>query len=354
MDALIAILITLLGSLSLGGVVLLVVLLNPEKIEIWSALLWRFLDRFGSLFKSANKQYIKHDLQGRVNQFVKSLAKDAPFLVSNRVRVEWAESNVTRKSFLDDKEIVLRLRREDPEDLNFVNGAYMFISTGLLFKVKRYVSPSQRQAVDLYVTTKLLEREKPGVVSYFLDEYLHKHLDDPDTKTAKYYDQLAKIDGGGLFYPVLLQELDFLGNKVFGKRQDDKIITEVNSLVDFLEPIATRHVGQETDLNFERNYCRFAIVIVGKPKNMNPTGDIYIEFIRMHILPKKVETLYLLGLWENKPILDIICDSFNDVYDKCSVRNSKVALKYNDGIVERKQYLAVLRLKGINVFQPSE
>ena len=117
-------------------------------------------------------------------------------------------------------------------------------------KVKRYVSPSQRQAIDLYVTTRLLEREKPGVVVYFLDEYLHKNLDDPATKTAQYYDRLAKIDRGGLFYPIFLQELDFLGNKVFGKRQDDKIVAEVNSLVDFLEPIATRPIGQDTRFKF--------------------------------------------------------------------------------------------------------
>ena len=134
MDELITVLVFLLSPLSVGVIIILIILLNPEKIEIWSALLWRLLDKLGSLFKSANKQYIKHDLQGRVNLFVKSLAKDAPFLVSNRVRIEWVENNITRKSFLEDKEIVLRLRREDPEDLNFVHGAYMFISTGLLFK----------------------------------------------------------------------------------------------------------------------------------------------------------------------------------------------------------------------------
>lgn len=354
MDELIKTLAPWLSSLSIGTIILLIVLLNPEKIEIWSAMLWRLLDKLGILFKSANKKYIKHDLQGRINQFVKNIAKDAPFLVSSKVRIEWVDGEITKKSFLDNQEVVLRLRREDPEDLNFVHGAYMFVSTGLLYKVKRYVSPSQRQAVDLYVTTKLLEREKPNVVSYFLDEYLHNNLDDPDTKIALYYDKLAKIDRGGLFYSVLLQELDFLGNKVFGKRHDDKIIMEVGALIDFLEPIAMRPVGQETDLNFERNYCRFAIVIVGKPKKMNPTGDVYIEFIRKHILPKKVETLYILGLWENEQILNNICDSFNTVYDKCRVRRSKVALKYDDDLVEREQYLAVLRLKNIEVFQLSE
>ena len=78
---------------------------------------------------------------------------------------------------------------------------------------------------------------------------------------------------------------------------------------------------------------------------MNPSGDVYIEFIRKNIVPKKVETLYLLGLWENKPILDIICDSFNDVYDKCCSRRSKVALKYPDETVERDQYLSVLKIE---------
>jgi hypothetical protein len=306
------------------------------------------------LFRSAHKRYVKHDLQGRVNEFVKALSKDAPFLASNRIHVEWADGDITKKSFLENGQVILRLRRDDPQEANFVNGSYLFISTSLLFKTKRYISPSQREAVDLYVATKLFEREKASVVAQFLEQYLHPKLADPNSKTAKYFDQFAKIDGGGYFYPVLLQELDYLGDKAFGKRQDDRIIAEVNSLISFLEPIAARKVGTETDLDFVQQYCRFAIVIVGKPSKVTPSGDVYVDFIQKQLVPRKIETLYILGLLPNRSTIENICTALESIYETCRTRQSRVLLRYGDECVERQQYLAVLRIRGSSIFQPSD
>jgi hypothetical protein len=281
------------------------------------------------------------------------LSKDAPFLASTKIKVQWTDDTVNRKSFLENDEVILRLRRNDPEDINFVNGAYLFVSTSLLHKAKRYIAPSQRQAIDLYVTTKLIEKEKSTVVGYFLDEYLHKELVDTNAKITELFDKFSKIDRGALFYPVFLQELDFLGDKVFGQRQDDQIIVEVANLVDFLEPVASRSVGEETDLNFEKHYCKFAIVIVGKPKKLTASGDVYIDFIQKSLVPRKIETIYIIGMWENKPILGHVCQAFSDKYEIFKTKKSKVTLRYNDHEELRDQYLVVLRLRGVSVFQPS-
>jgi hypothetical protein len=342
-----------LSGLSTTGVILVYLLLNPEKIEKLSALLWRLLSRLGTLFKSAHKQYVKHDLQSRVNEYARELSKEAPFLASTRARVEWVGNEVTRDSFLEDDQVILRLRRDDSEDLNFVHGAYLFVSTGLLFQVKRYLSQSQRKAVDLYATTSLIEREKPSVKGYFLDNYLHPELADANSKVARFFDAFAKIDKGGYFYPVLLQELDFLGKKVFGARKDDQIIAEVNSLVEFLEPIALRQIGEEADLNFRQQYCRFAIVIIGRSFKLTPEGSVYVDYVRKHLIPDKIETLYMVGLWENRDIIRNICKSLNDTYDECRTRRSKVVLRYGQESIERDQFLVILRMKDVKLFQPS-
>ena len=55
------------------------------------------------------------------------------------------------------------------------------------------------------------------------------------------------MDESGLFYEILLQELAFLGNKVFlgPKHKNSKIIVEVTKAIDFLERVAVRTVGEE-------------------------------------------------------------------------------------------------------------
>jgi len=59
-------------------VLVIILLFFPEKIEKWSALLWKLMSFMGGLFRFARKRYIKHDLQGRVNDFVSCIFRLIP------------------------------------------------------------------------------------------------------------------------------------------------------------------------------------------------------------------------------------------------------------------------------------
>lgn len=242
MDELITVLVPLLSPWIL---LLVLFLYMPEKVETWFSILLKVISK---LKVSFHRRYVTHDLQGRVNGFVRGLRKQVPGLAIERLRLDWVDPNMPRKAFIDDDRIVLRLRRDDPHDHNFVHGAYLFVSQGLLGKPKRYISPSQRQALDIFVCGKLIEEEKPAVRSVFIDEYLHPYTANPKSKIGQYVDDFASIDDGALFFPVLLQELDYLGDKVFGRRKSGVVIKEVDELIDFLKPIATRVIGEENDL----------------------------------------------------------------------------------------------------------
>jgi hypothetical protein len=162
------------------------------------------------------QEIVKHDLQSRINTFVKRNLTGVPGMVGNRVEIEFVDdTDITRESFLRGDAVILRMRRDDPEDHNFVRGAYQFVSTSLLYKAKRYISPSQRDAIDLFVTHQLLRKEKPHVIGYFTETYLHEMLDQ-DPRKMGYFDSFAIIHERGQFYTIFLQELDFLGTKVFG------------------------------------------------------------------------------------------------------------------------------------------
>jgi len=343
----------LLPSLSPAVVIFLLLLFMPEKIEAWSALLWKWLSRLGGLFKHAHKRYVKHDLQGRINGFVKTLRAQVPGVAQVKMRVDWVGAEVERKAFIDQGQLVIRLRRDDPMDRNFIHGAYLFVSEMLLKKPKRYVSPSQGEALDLFVCGKLLEVEKPSVVSVFLEEYLHPRAQETKSKVALYIDDFGVIDKGGLFFPVLVQELEFLGDKVFGRRRDDRIIKEVESLIEFLRPIATRQIGDHGDLDHDGDYCRFALVIVGKPYKLLTSIEPYVTYIRNALSKKDVETIYVLGRLENKPRLEEICTRIKDRYECVRQVQFSRFLRYSDRREMALQYLMVLRLRGIPIVRPS-
>lgn len=57
----------------------------------------------------------------------------------------------------------------------------------------------------------------------------------------KLYAKFEKIDTSGLFFPVFITEMTFLGEKIFGKGVNrNKIYNEVDALISFLLTLANR------------------------------------------------------------------------------------------------------------------
>ncbi len=333
----------------------ILILLVPEKVEKWAAMFWYFLSRFEVLFKSAHKKAVKLDIQGSLNDYIKQISKEIPQIGNFKVEVELVDEPISKKNFLSDDKVILRLKKDDPFELNFVHGSYLFVSTSLLYRAKRYISQSQREALDLFVTTRIIEKEKPSIVSHFLDEYLHPQLQDSKSKKANYYDKFSHIDTSGLFYPVLLEELEFLGGKVFGDRKDDKIITEVDGLVEFLSEVSNRKVGDdETDLDYKHDYCRFAIMIIGKKFKLTESIKPYVRFIREKLHADGMETVYILGRVENKEYVAQICEEIADIYWQHKSKDTKTILRFDDGSIQKaNQHVTALRMVGAPVFQSS-
>jgi hypothetical protein len=329
------ILIVLVSSLGTDTLIGIFVFLNVEKVEKWLAVIGYAV---GRVFKSVNKKAVQFDLQGCINDYVKMVSKETPTLETQKVKVELVDENTKKSSFLSDGTVILRLRKNDHFDLNFVHGAYLFVSTSLLFRVKRYISQSQREALDLFVTTRIIEKEKSDVMGYFQDEYLHPRLMDTKDPRAIYYNQLSIIDQGGLFNYILLEELHILGSKVFGKRQDDKIISEVDGLVTFLEKVSTRVVGnEEIDLTYKKEYCKSAIMIVGKrAKLVNEEKVPYVKYIRGVLFKEKMETVYILGRLENKDIICGVCEDVSDIYSVLRSRKQNVFSTLKMGLQKPK------------------
>lgn len=330
-----------------------ILLFFPEKIEKWSALLWKGLHLLHIGIKSAHKTYVKHDLQGRVNDFVRRLKKHVPSLDSEKLRIEWVNQAATRESFIADGHIVLRLHRDDPYDYNFVHGAYLYISGSLLSKAKRYLAVTQKEALDLYVCSKVIEQEKPAIVGIFLDAYMHPKTKNKTSKITEYLDDFAIIDNAKLFFPIFMQELQYLGDKVFGRRQDEQIRTEVNDLILFLRPVATRKVGDENELRFAGAYCRFGIVIIGRKMILTQSIRPYVNYIQREIVDKNAETIYIIGAMINRSKMLMVCKVFDEKYEIAKEAADICPLNFHDHQEVSRTCFLILRKRALPIVRPS-
>ncbi len=281
----------------LFAVILIYLVLHPEIVEKWSVLLWEFIYW---ITKMGEKRIVKYDIQGRINEFSKLLGREIVNYEPVGIAIDWVKGNEEAESFFKENKLIVRLRHHDDQDKNFVHAAMIFISKAVLTRKKKYLAPTQKESIDLYVGKKLCEKERPRIADKFFDEYFgHETLE--NNKIMELIQKYEIIDKVGIFYAVLIQELSFLGNKVFLKPRNADIITEVANFINFLEQYAEREIGEEgLDTNFEGRYCRCGIVIIAKRfKRMIGDAKPYVRYIQT-LIGKKIENIYLIGSVEEK------------------------------------------------------
>jgi len=328
-----------------GGIVILVLFLFPEKVEKWIALLWKLISLF---YKEGQKKYIAHDIQGKVNEFTnKKLSQEIKNYTPVGIEIEWIEEGQTPEEFFSDNKVIIRMRKSENQNKNLVAASMAFVSQSLLRKAKKYISDSQKESIDLFVVNKILKHEEPDIVDQFIQNFLFKMVDSRQ-KISEFFEKYNCIDKAGLFFPVFIQEMTFLGEKIFGGRKDQQIIIEVNKMIDFLESYSKREIGEdEIEKNFEGNYCRFALIIIAKAKKVGigDTGPYtrYIEDLirrgieNIYIVgPSKAENLNFIGRVSQQASLDHKLEKYNEKEYKAYI------IKKGERI-QVKTYLLVLR-----------
>ena len=334
------------------GVVAVFVYLTPDQAQKWFAALLKLAMKVGIGAKVLHKTYVRFDFQGRVNGFINKNCPQLPGNIAQRVRLEWVDESVSKQAILDGDIVVVRVKRDDPQERSFVRAVCLYVSKSLLFKAKHYISAPQAEATDLLVSMRLLEKEKPATVSHFVEDYLKPATDDKRSAVARTFDDLVEVDKGRLFYAVYLQELNFLGGKVFGGRKDAVIAKEVGELIDFLKMLSNREVGADhTDLEFEGAYCKFAVVIVGKALKLQEKAiKPYVGFIKTKLIPSGAETIYLVSPEEKGPYLQQIAAEVQDTFEPHFEGKLRRALTIKGKKREVDTHILVLRSRTVRTY----
>lgn len=332
------------GAFGGGGLILLILFFFPGKVEKWSVMLWKIVY---FLIKKGERKIVAHDIQARVNEFSKSLKKEIVNFEPVGISIQWIIEKETPAQFFKENKLIIRMRQHADQNKNFVYASMIFVSKTLLKKTKNYLSPSQRESIDLFVGKKLFEKEKPQVADQFFDDYFSTKALSSD-KIMDLVEKYEIIDKVGLFFPVLVQELTFLGEKVFYKPRSEKIITEVQKLVNFLQKYADREVGEEEiPQNFKGAYCRCGIVIIAK-RFKREIGDLgpFVKYIQK-LIEMKMENIYLIGPASkgNREFMDQISAEIQEKFEleKYPSRKYKAKIRVEGERREVNNYLILHR-----------
>jgi hypothetical protein len=248
-------------------------------------------------------------LQGRINEFTSSLAKETG-RAAVEVSVEWADKSEEHDHFFAENRLVLRLHEHDKQDRNLVTGSLLVVSQTLVRRAKSFLSKKQARSMDLYAVDKLLAHAAPAR-DLFHEEFLGPEVD-ADGDIRSLFEQLVVLDQAATFFPIFVRELTYLGQKVSVKPRDERLIRDVKELTAFLVSYSERRVGELGNLTVAGSAIRCAIVIVAK-RIKREIGDPrpFVQYLEK-LDRQGVESIYLIGSSEraNRTLMDEVAASF--------------------------------------------
>lgn len=280
----------LLGWLS-GPVLTIVVLLYyPEKVEKWIGLLGKLVSK---VWKGAGYWSEQYYVQGSVNDFIKGI-ESSTSLSLPRAKVNWKIKDREEDVIWNEGEVILVMKDGGHKQKNFVRAAYYFASKVLLKECKQHLSKSQSTSLDLFTTYKILESQSKYALEQFIQDYFQPELN-RSTHVKDFIRQYKAIERRGIYFPVLIRELSFLGKKTFLFQNRDEVVKEVKDLLEFLVKFSQRDVGEKSPEDFIGKFSRCCIKIIASSKSIeNDNLHAHIERIE-EAFSNNLENIYIIG-----------------------------------------------------------
>lgn len=319
---------------------------NPEKFEKWMSMIVWVVSR---VWKNAEYFATKSEIQGRVNSFVSTLESNTTTTFP-RVSLRW-KARGSDEIVWDEGQAIIVMRDRTHRNKNLIHAAYLFTAEALLKKSARHLSKTQKTSLDLFSTKLILEKESKFAVEQFMSEYFVPEIDKNEAIRG-FIQQYVHIERLGAFFPILIQELTYLGSKVFLSKPSEEVVEEVKSLVKFLEKFSEREVGDTTTADtFVGKYMRCAIRIVAS-RAVRERGDITSHKERInYCVQGKFENIYIIGSGarENRKFMDEVagaCLSENERLEKVRDYQFKGQIRINSNLTNVSTYLIHLHNPG--------
>ncbi len=185
--------------LAAGGGIVWFIFTHPAILDKWASFFYRLLK---IIYKEADKRFVKYNIQSIINGFITKLNADVPNLDAQRISIDWIDEKTTPETFLKSGTLVLRMQKSINQNQNIVNATYTFVSREVLKKTKTYLASHQKDAIDLFVSYKALEKAGHDIMDAFVQTYLRGGLD--KASVDKLYAKFESIDACGLFFRCIL------------------------------------------------------------------------------------------------------------------------------------------------------
>lgn len=331
---------TLIKYLGLPGLfiaLIIIVFLNPEKINIWAS--WFHIHIFRRFFKASQRKSVSLELQGTINDFMKSLNKKIPNVLTYGIKVKWVhKEKTTREAFIKNNQVVVVLKSYDEQDVNFVTAILLYLPKALIPYARKNINQKSSRAIDFIYAKKIIrERKSESTADYFLNEVLYPEIEN-DEELKNYCSIMESLDNTGILTCILMNELMILARKLNLAIPSNQIIHETRDFIIFLGKFALKKREEDVHLEFIRRHIRIGIVPIAIKRKLREQGiKPYREAIERNI-KKGIYRNYIVACGdENVFAATKVAKSLKNLSKVTDIKE----IKYRRAFFEEKQTIAI-------------
>lgn len=280
----------------------------PNNVKIVLSQIWLALSY---IFKRAELKYISNHIEGSLGKSIDKINREVSGLEADKIKIQFIRSK-NKEVFIKERALIIRMQRKENQIENLVDASIIYIENILYSKLELHLDDDQKESFKLYTAKSILKKSGGSAL-----QTLHKNHYLPvardNEKIQSYFEKLEKIDNRGLFYNLFVQEMVFLGNKVYFKRKPQGIEKEVEKFVDFLEQFAEREKGDiESEKTFSKTNIKVALVLIAlREKRELGVPDRHVKYIK-GLIPQGIESFYLLGWGLNIPFTHRVANAVKE------------------------------------------
>lgn len=296
-----------IGIVAIIFVILIILLIsNIEQVMIIKSACYGLFSKFSVW---AKKKHISNKVRGNILKSVKEQSIDNTEILPNDLKVVWI-NNEDSKTFIQNNQIIIRVKQSSNPHENFITAVSEYVSTGLLYNVRRYLNSEVINASKILMTKKIIQNSDKASLTYLEENYIIPKLEN-DLELKELYSDLLKIDGNGMFTGIMLNEFSKAGMTIYGEIVDPELLAESKEFMRFLYNIAAKISTDTKDLCFNREYFKVAIFLTASNKTLKRNGITPFIKAISKTLENGIETIYIFALGSKREIAKQISDEID-------------------------------------------
>lgn len=287
-----------------GFIIFGVCVFNIDKLLLIQSKFWGLISGLSS---TARKRNISSDIRGRILKATKSYKSISSEILPNDLKIVWIKDE-DKDTFFQKNQIIIRMSKKNNPHENFVNAVTEFVAAGLLRKERIYIDSKVMKAADLSLVKKIVYDASEDSLTYYHNNILNPSIED-DEEIRDLIQDIAIIDGNGMFTNILLNEFMKAGRKLYPETIDPCLTAESKEFLRYLHRIAIKATSEPSDLNFNREYFKTAIFLAMNSETYAKSGiKPFLKYI-FKCIDSGIETIYIFGLGQKINLANLIAEA---------------------------------------------